>query len=200
MSFRRRWPICLIGLSLFLVLVWFLMSGVDYHGGDEFLSLTTAGWFVLGFPFIAAFGIAYGLVFALIGIKTRFWFGWLLLLGITIPLVVYTARQALPRNRLKSILGPDVIAIAAVESLREQDSFNDGTFMRGVLSGPPKLLDLIVRNRKLNRQVGMSLSSFQSAFRDDAFPDYGDAYSDERSAFYCDAERGRIYFLIPFRH
>jgi hypothetical protein len=199
MSFARPWSIVIAGTCAVLVLMWFAMSGIQYEGKDEFSSLTSAGWFFLGFPCIVAFGAAYGGLFAFVGRRTRVWIGWLCLLAVTIPLLAATIRQSLPTHRIQSVLGPEASQIAIVESLRESDSFNDGTSTCGILTGPEELLDLIVRHRDLKQDRQIPLTTFQSHFRNDGLPDYGDVYRDARSAFYLHSETGRIYFVIPYR-
>jgi hypothetical protein len=199
MSFARPLLIFIPGFCLFLVLLWFWTSGVDYNGENELASLTTAGWYFLGFPFNAAFAAAYGALFAFVGRRTRAWIGLLTLLAVTIPLLAATIRHSLPTHRIQSVLGSEASQVATIESLRESDSFNDGTSTCGILTGPEELLDLIVRHRDLKRDTQSPLTTFQSYFRNDGLPDYGDVYRDARSAFYRHSETGRIYFVIPYR-
>jgi hypothetical protein len=199
MSFARPLLIFVPGLCLFLVLLWFLTSGVNYGGQNEFASLTTAGWYFLGFPCNAAFAAAYGALFAFVGRRTRVWIGLLTLLAVTIPLLAATIQFSLPTHRIQSVLGSEASLIATVEALRESDSFNDGTSICGIVSGPENLLDLIVRHRQLKREAQSPLTTFQSHFQNEGLPDYGDVYRNNRSAFYRHSETGRIYFVIPYR-
>lgn len=122
------------GLLTFAALelwMWFGMAGLNYERGSLF-PFTTAGWFILSQIFVIPF---FGL---LAWVTTLFFKRWpkvvgLLVLGGLAFLNGTAIHDALPRERLNWLIGPDIIRHAEIESLRVTDSFNDGETYNGIL-------------------------------------------------------------------
>jgi hypothetical protein len=171
-------PLFITSLALFMTLMWFVLANMDYDRSRSLASImafNTAGWFILGLPCIAGLGIAYGAFFTLIGRGIHPICGWVAMLVLTIPAILYIAYDGLPSNRLPTIIGSEAAQVATVERLVVCESFNAGKTVSGVISGPDNLLDMIVRHGGLTPESHARLPF--EALEDHSLPDYGDVYT-----------------------
>jgi hypothetical protein len=192
---KARKPILMIicGILLFEVWAWFAMSSMDYHEGAPFWGLKTAGWFILGSPFLVGIGFVGTLLFVFIGRKLHPFLGWVCLLLLGSILIAITFNEVLPENRLSSRLRVDLPPGTTIYRLRQGDSFNDGISIYGIFSGSKELMDEIAGENDLTLKE-MSLEDFVQYFDDKTLPSHGDAYVNERMTCYFDDQLGKIFF------
>ena len=182
------------GILLFEIWAWFAMSSMDYHEGAMFWGLETAGWFILGTPFLVAIGFVGTLLFVFLRHKTRPIFGWVCLSLVGAIVIAITFNAQLPENRISSTLRVDLPPGTTVYRLRQADSFNDGISIYGIFSGSKELMDTIASENDLT-QESISLHIVFQYFDDETLPEAGDAYVNEQMVCYLDHQADRILFV-----
>ena len=202
----RPWPLGLATVCVFIALNWFSMSGLRFDGTNHLSARTTAGWFVLGFPFILALGLlcAAGVTFLWRRVHKIAGWGALALL---VALLAGSLGASTPERRLVAIIGPRAAQQAALERLEVVDSFNAGETAWGIISGPDDLLETIARDRSLELTHPSPPHArlrhfFPELFLDlETEPDTGDMAAsvgeqarNDRSAFFRPSGSSRIYF------
>ena len=183
------------GAALLLLASWISMSSVNYSSTESHFPLLTAGWFILGLIFLFPISLGFAGIFLLLSRWLGLRVAWFSMLLIGLVLVGLAVWSALPINRLKPLIGDKAAAAASIERLCIRDSFNDGEFYAGVLSGGTNLMPLIEDFRPLQRRkVQMPLIQFRGIFRDVALPDEGEEYGDDHGSFFADADGKSVYF------
>lgn len=193
MSYFRPAPASLAAFLAFLAWNWIATSGVNYDGTLRLSTFTTGGWYVLGFPFVAAMALGYSAFVAFMFRKQR-WITGSASLAIVVALVVVSAYGALPSTRVTAIVGSRVGPNITIHRLSARDSFNEGVTTFGVISGPENTLESIATERSLSLKDDVPLFPLQRMFPQDGLPEFGSAYTDGRSTFYFHSDTNRIYF------
>jgi hypothetical protein len=190
-KFLRPWLLTLTGSLLFFGWAWLDMSGMDYDGESVIGGYRTAGWFILGLPFLAVLALGYGAFFAFLARRVHVIFGWLCLFAVAGCMILLAGRASLPSQRLARVLGESPARMANLHHLREMDSFNGGTRTYGVVSGPENLLASLVSRHRLEHSPQTSLQPLNGQ----SLPDYGDTYANNRLTCYRNPESGKIWFV-----
>jgi hypothetical protein len=197
----RPWPLAAASVGVLMVASWYDMAGLEYRDKAQGSPLTTAGWFVMGFPMLVGFGLLFACLVTWFARKVSPWAAWPLLLLLSFYWLHWEIAKAQPTARLSRIIGPDAAAMATIHRLRQRDSFGDGTFTEGIISGPAGLLPEIVRYRSLEPSSMAPLHRFEAQEQGyppmpgpNVLPDYGDVVGDERARFYLHPPSGKIYF------
>lgn len=195
------WPLALLAFCSFLALAWFSMACLDFDGTNYWSSRTTAGWFILGSPFILGMGLSYA---ALVASSARHGYKVICLaLLACLLLLAVSVRWSSPEGRLAAIVGERAAQHATIERLKIVDSFNDGETAWGVISGPEDLLREIAEDRSLEMTADSSPDPrlrrpfpelFPELESDESQPEIGDAVSNQRAAFFRRRSSGQIYF------
>jgi hypothetical protein len=193
MAYFRPWPYSFAGFCLFILLAWISMAGLDFDGTLRASSFTTAGWFGLGFPFIAGVGVAFAAFVANLA-RRRHAVIACLMLALALGLLLVSLHPSRPANRVSAIIGESAAKHVIIERLRVADSFNERQTTWGIISGPQDLLDAIVQHRSLEMSPQASLAPLRAMFPDDSLPEFGDVARDRRSIFYRDPGTGKIFF------
>ena len=133
-----------------IVWIWLSMSGMDYKFDGTNLGHTTAGMFILGFPFIAVFVMFVSMLAAFIH-KHSPKLAWLAVFA-TLGFLISTAFiGSLPKHRLSQILKIDSAKLE-IKRLRQVDSFNDGITTVAVIFGNEATFAQILIDNELNAQ------------------------------------------------
>ena len=190
--------------GLFIALTWFDSVCIRFDGTNRWSSFTTAGWFSIGFPFIAGMGLLYAAFVAYLSRRIHSSVAGLALVFILV-LIVGAIRSGLPESRLAAIIGERAAQHATIECLFVADSFNDGVATWGIISGPEDLLESIANHFSVEVTPEMPPNGLQSYFPElfpkktisefeDQIPELGDAAGDKRSTFFRHPKSGKIYF------
>ncbi len=179
--------------TVFIAWVWFSTAGIDYSGSSPLLALRTAGWFILGFPFILGFSY----LFAWFAASMYRRFGLPALAAIWLALLTclfLSIAGSLPQARLAGIVGSELADRVQIYRLIASDTFNDGTVTLGECSGTPELLAEIAERQSLNEQeiIPAALFARLTDGKDDDRTQL--AYGDSRCVFFLSPKTGRILF------
>jgi hypothetical protein len=187
-----------LGVSLpmaaaFVVWMWFGMAGVDYSGGNPLLALRTAGWFVLGSPFIIL--MAYWFA----RLSTSLYRRWgavaaLIMLVAACVAVVGTAVSKLPHGRVSAIIGSKLAKDVVVRRLHSSDSFGDGICTRGVFTGGRTKLKEIAEKLSLLEVQVVPAAQFGEMVGDSTDFEQTTAYTNSRSMFFLMPDTDEIAF------
>ena len=79
-----------------------------------------------------------------------------------------------------------------IHRLIQTDSFSDGTFTYGIISGSDDLLDLLISQHKLEPSSGSVLDIYSVLFDVDALPVHDNVYANERLTCFQDRDKGRV--------
>lgn len=194
----RRVPVTMFvtGVLLMVIALWFLVSMTHYTPETAWFPFRTAGWFIIGFPFVLAFSLGYSAIFGFVSRWTGRQVAWGLMLLSSAIIIWASVHSALPASRLRMILGQEAAAKSTVEYLRIRGSFCDGQTMVGKVSGPTTLLQTVVAHHALKEERKSSrVGELRGHFRDDDIPEYGKVYSDARGFFYWSPATGSLYFI-----
>ena len=185
----------LTGTCLFLIGFWFESSAIYYKASETIFPFRTAGWFVIGFIFTASISCGISMLFCLIARKLHK-LAWFLMLIVSGLFIFYAINSSLPQKQLAKIIGKGATDKMKLEELYIGDSFNDGTFAYGVLSGNEKSMAMIKKHRPLEHRISIPLQGYDMFryFKDRKFPETGNIYSDAHGAFYIFPEENKIYF------
>ncbi|MFC1759134.1 hypothetical protein ACFL2H_10270 [Planctomycetota bacterium] len=177
----------------FVAWFWFDMAVIDYSGGNPLLSLRTAGWFVLGSPFIV--GLSCLLAWFTAAMYRRFGITALVMIWLAlVTCLLLSIKTSLPQGRLSRIIGSKLAQGVEIHRLISSDSFGDGTFTLGEFAGTSDLLKQIAKYRSLREQEIVPASQFGPLIDDtDDYRTYS-AYGDSRSTFFLSPETNTIYF------
>jgi hypothetical protein len=189
-----------VGVVLCLVAAWFTMSLLDYSSTGGF-PFRTGGWFILGMFMIGPISIGYASLFLLISRRTGKAIAYSAMGVISAVLIALAVHSALPSTRLEPVIGKEALNVATIERLRTMDSFNEGIYFAGVLTGPPELMDLIVAHRSLEQSTyhsasqNIPLGTFRNQLPDIEIPDIVEVFSDERASFLPGPDKKYVYFV-----
>lgn len=188
------------GASLMLLAIWAATSGIHYDADKTGFPLETSGHFVFFFvwlplPISFLFSGFFLLLSRWTGLR-RAWTAMLLTGAILTGWAVY---EALPRGRLKSIIGEAATDACTLERLRIHHTFGEGQFRAGVLSGDPGLMTLIQQHRPLERRFMTKGQQryFEGWFRDVAFAEGDEVWADEVVWVWADPQEHKVYFVGP---
>jgi hypothetical protein len=181
-------------LILFALWAWIDMSTMDYRPGRIAGGRTTAGWFVLGSPFLLGFGLLVSLLFSLIARRTRPVVGWLCLLAVFVPLIIVAYVRTTPAARLRTALDIKPPTGTQIRRIVRYDSFNDGSTIAGVCSASPQFVQTLVEAHAL-RASNFGGTLYQ-ALRDEPIPEEVGALAGDELTLYYDA-RSIAPVLLP---
>ena len=106
--------------------------------------------------------------------------------------IFYSVNSALPYNRLANIIGEKTAGKVKLEELHTGDSFNDGEWAYGIISGNESVIKSITEYRVMEHTISVPLQHF--IFKDYKLPETGDIYSDSYGYFYVSPGNSQIYF------
>ena len=187
-----------LGFSLsmaiaFVVWMWFGMAGIDYSGGNPLLGLRTAGWFVLGSPFI----ILMAYLFARLSVALyRRWgavAAYIMLVAACFA-IAGTAISKLPHGRISSLIGSKLAKDIVVRRLQSRDSFGDGVYTRGVFTGGRTKLREIAEKLSLREVQVVPAAQFGEMIEESADFEEKPAYANSRSMFFLIPDTDDIVF------
>jgi hypothetical protein len=191
----RPSPFFLAGVAVSIAFWWFGLAGIEYRQGVTLFPYRTAGWFVMGSPFILGFSVLAGMVVAKLARRRRWAGGLVLVVGVL--LTVAYAYLGSPGRRVREIIGPEAVKTATIEELRTLDSFNGGETTCGIFNGPEILWSQIGAFRGVGPKATITeLFQLQNRFPDAAIEAEGPALLDERGTFYHSPKDGRVYFIV----
>lgn len=132
----------MVGWITFVILelwLWFDMAGLDYQSGDIF-PFRTAGWFVLGQPFvIPIFGFAAWVTSTLFKHWPR---TMAILAAMSLSALLGTSIfNALPQQQLSRLIGPALAQLCEIKTMKVSDSFGDGLISQGTLVIGPEFIE-----------------------------------------------------------
>ena len=128
----------------FVAWCWLSMSGMDYYEGAPYFGYKTAGWFLLGMPFLLGFGLVITAILAFISRRTRTFIGWTITALAYGFLISQSVISSLPNNRLASLLNLEPNDLRIIR-LKQMDSHSDGITTVALIDGDDILFDKICR-------------------------------------------------------
>lgn len=185
---KFTWGLFITGGVLFLIGMWFGMSTLHYKASESVFPFRTAGWFVIGFLFSDFAAGLFSGIFCLIAMKLHKT-AWILMLIASSVFIYFSVNSALPYSRMANIIGKNAAGKVKLEELHTGDSFNDGEWAYGIMSGN---MNLITEYRVLKHEISIPHPNF--IFKDYKLPETGDIYSDNHGYFYVSPENNKIYF------
>ena len=185
----------LTGTCLFLIGFWFESSTIHYKASKTIFPFRTAGWFVIGFIFTASISCGISMLFCLIAKKLPK-LAWFLMFIVSALFIFYAVNSSLPQKQLVRIIGKEATEKMKLEELYIGDSFNDGMFAYGVLSGNEKSMAMIKKHRHIEYKISIPLQGYDMFryFKERRFPETGNIYSDDHGSFYIPPGENKIYF------
>jgi hypothetical protein len=183
------------GAVLLMIAAWFNMSCMLYTPETAWFPFRTAGWFILGLPFVLGCSLGYSALFWLASRRTGRRIAWGLMLICSIIIVSAAVHSALPASHLRWVLGEEAAASSTLEYLRILDSFNDGLTYIGKVKGPTTLLETVAAHHGLKDGGSVDLRVLRSYFHNGDIQPGGDAYSDRYGFFYLSPGTQRLYFV-----
>lgn len=191
----RPFSISAGAIALFVIWIWLDGSCLDYRVGAWLGGRTTAGWFLLGSPFLFIFSFIGALVPTLLARKTRPVIAWILLLALFVPLIVRAWVNTTPMARLKLSLEIDPPADLKIDRLQMYDSFNDGNTVYAVCTADQAFVDRLIARHRLTLQTDDPSESNYARSFDEALPTDLKWYQGQHLTVYFSEERSRIYFI-----
>jgi len=182
-------------LILFALWAWIDMSNAEYRPGRVAGGRTTAGWFVLGSPFLVGFGLLASLPFSFVARRARPAVGWLCLLAVFVPLIVFAILRTTPNARLRRALDIELPAETGIQCLDQFDSFNNGSSVAGICSASPQLVQALIATHAL--KVSGDRGTLHREMRDEPIPEDATVFAGNELTIYYDADRSLLYF---YRH
>ena len=168
------------------------MSTIDYRPGRIAGGRETAGWFVLGSPFLLGFGLLASLLFSFVARRTRPVVGWLGLLAVFVPLIVFACLRTTPAARLRTALDIELPAGTEILRMKEYDSFNDGSTIGGVCSVSPETVQTLIAIHGL--KASDSAGMLHQVLPDEPIPEEAHVFAGDQLTIYYDADRSLLYF------
>ena len=188
----RPFSITAGALILFALWAWISMSNIEYRPGRFAGGRTTAGWFVLGSPFLFGLGLLVSLFFSFVARRTRLLYGCLCLLAVFVPLIVFALIRTTPAARLRTALDVEPPAGTQIQRIEQFDSFNDGSTIAGVCSASPQLVQTLIAPHAL--KASDSGGILHQVLRDEPIPEEGRVFAGDELTIYYDADRSLLYF------
>jgi hypothetical protein len=188
----RPFSITLATLILFTLWAWIDMSGTEYRPGSMVGGRTTAGWFVLGSPFLLGFAFLVSLLFSLISRRTKPVVGWLCVLAVFGPLIAFAFSRTTPGARLRTVLGSEPPVGTQIQRIDQYDSFNDGSTIAGVCSGSPQFVQSLITAHSLKASDSSGL--LKQMLRDEPIPEEVTVLAGDELTIWYDPERSLLYF------
>jgi hypothetical protein len=179
-------------LILFAVWMWIEMSGIEYRPVSVVKERTTAGWFMLGSPFLLGFGLLVSLLFTLIARRTRPVVGWLCLLVVFVPLISFAYSSTTPAARLRTALGSQPPVGTQIRRIEQYDSFNEGITIAGVCSGSPQFVQTLITAHSLKASHSDGL--LRQMLRDEPIPEEVTVLAGDQLTIWYDADQSLLYF------
>lgn len=195
---KRLRPLSITGATVLLVAAWFWLDdcNTQYRAGDAGGGRTTAGWFILGLPFLLGFVLLASLLFSFIARRAGVISGWACLLVLFIPLMVRAYVSSTPAARLRSALNIDLPAGTRIQRLDQFDSFNDGISISGVCSATPQVVQTLIAAHALKTQNSGML---RQVMRDEPIPEDVPVLASDELTIYYDANTSLLYFYRRLR-
>lgn len=174
------------------------MSGTEYRPGSIAGGRTTAGWFVLGSPFLLGFGLLVSLFFSFISRRTRTVVGWLCLLIVFTPLIAFAYSRTTPAARLRTALDIEPPAGTQIQRIERYDSFNDGSTIAGVCSASQQFVQALITAHALKESNSGGL--LHQVLRDEPIPEEARVFAGDQLTIYYDADGSHLYFCRRLGH
>jgi len=168
------------------------MSNADYRAGRIGGGRTTAGWFVLGSPFLFGFGLLASMFFSFVARRAGPVVGWLCLLVVFVPLILVSFKRTTPAGRLRTALDIEPPPELRIHRIQQFDSFNDGICISGVCSAAPQLFQTLIASHSL--KASDSAGILHQVMPDEPIPEDATAYASIELTIYYDADRSLLYF------
>ncbi|MCE9532237.1 MAG: hypothetical protein K8T89_14125 [Planctomycetes bacterium] len=197
MKLLRPFSITAGTVALVAAWCWLDMSTADYRAGGFFGGRTTAGWFVIGSPFLLVFALGVSLVFSLIARRFGTRVGWACLLVVFVPLTAIAYFNTTPAARVRAALDLDPPAGTQIFRIAQFDSFNEGISIYGVCSADAPFVDKLIAAKGLKPSDPHGL--LPGGMQEESIPpENAAAYSGNRLAIFYDADLSRLYFYRRF--
>lgn len=193
----RPFSLTAIVMLLFCAWIWIGMSSADYSVAQPGGSRKTAGWFILGFPFIVVFGLLASLLFSLIARRSRPIVAWGCVLAIFPTLIAISIRYTTPEARVQSALGVKLPADTEVIRVVQQDSFNAGITYWGICTGDQQFLNMLITHHALQATNPTSTAWLNAGLHDQSIPKVAILFENDELMLWYDSDASMIYF---YRH
>lgn len=193
MSSLRPLGFSLSMATAFLVWMWFGMAGIDYSGGNPLLGLRTAGWFVVGSPFILLMAYWCARLSASLFRRWGAVAACIMLVAACVA-IVGTAISTLPHGRVSAIIGSKLAKDIVVRRLQSRDSFGDGVYTRGVFTGGRTKLREIAEKLSLREVQVVPAAQFGDMVEEPTDFEEQTAYANSRAMFFLIPDTDDIAF------
>ena len=190
-----------IGVFFALTGIWLLTSLPDYDAAAAVSRKNTAGWFILGLPLIlpVCFGVAG--IFLLLRRKTSRDLAWMVMISVGIGTVILCCFHSTPEVHLRRIIGEKASENCRLLMLRSMDSFNDGIFSVGIITGNDQVLSMIASEYGASIDPSVSGSVNITWLKNVKLPEFVPGIVTPHGSFRLDKAAGKIYFqyrdLLP---
>ncbi|MCC6123938.1 MAG: hypothetical protein IT426_03170 [Pirellulales bacterium] len=186
----------IVGTSLAMVAFWFGMATINYDAETSVFPFVTAGWFVLGFPFVVGFSLFYAIVLYFLFRRLGKLFTWLAMLTVSTLLIAYSIDSSLPRNQIRVVLGDEIAKQVSIIKLRISDSFRDGRTYFGLIRGPKNLIQTLKKRFSLKIHENDAIDPNNFEMLSLPTPKSTTTYSDDRRTFYVSENSEDICFVF----
>ena len=195
----RPWPLFIGVMICFMVWCWFSMSGIDYQDNAPHFGYRTAGWFILGFPFLLGLGLVVALGVTFVARRAGNLISWTITAVAFGILISNAVVSSLPGNRLSSVVNVDASSVR-IYRLMQMDSFNGGITTFAMIQGDDELFDRICQANKL-RECPNSTPTFFNWLHDgeERFFDPVTSFENDQLTCYNDIDNQRIYIRHCWR-
>ncbi len=192
--YNKRKTILLIMIPSIIMLFiaeWFNLADIYYIKGETIFPYNTAGWFVLGSPFMLVFNILLSSLYIPVSKRIGLKRTWQTMTTISLILIILASYSSHPFTHVRSILGKDIMSKATLNKFCSHDSFNAGLFSSGVVSIDKEIINNIKTSVEFKSEV-KNLSYFITDFDTNTFPEKGIVYYNDKIEIYIN--RGKLFF------
>ena len=135
------------------------MSGMDYFEGAPSGGYQTAGWFLLGMPFLLGFGFLVSAAIAFVARRMGAAVAWSFAFLVFGVLIYQSVVLSLPNNRLAAVLNVDLQNVRICR-LKQMDSHSDGITTVALIDGDTDLFDQICLANELRESSAFTPTFF----------------------------------------
>jgi hypothetical protein len=196
--YRHSLPLAVTGTIFCLAWFWLNLSDTEYRVPNRPFFAKTAGWFVVGLPFMVPFTLSFGVLLGWIARRRGTRTGWFVLCVIGLPALAQGFHESLPETRVRRIIGPQATSQMSLKSFRQHDTLNEGTFSCGTLAYSDALMAAIQAFRPtLQRSVS---TEYDLSVEDAPIPKYlVERFTDDRTHFMVSPDRKELFFVARSR-
>ena len=144
------------------------MSGMDYFEGAPSGGYQTAGWFLLGMPFLLGFSFLVSVAITFMARRMGAAVTWSLAVVVFGVLIYQSVIISLPKNRLAAVVNVD-LQNAKICRLKQMDSYCDGVTTIALIDGDTNLFDQICLANEL-RESSTCTPTFFNWLHDNETP------------------------------